>query len=336
MDSGVTKKAVSRRDFFSFCTSLDIKKRQLLGQLSKVIHVPPNVIIFKQGEPSESLYIINKGVVEVFVQNTENNKTQSLGYLSRGDCLGEIGLLTSVPRSASVRSCEECSLQYFSEENFYRLIDQVPSFFHYLSVILAERLQKTSYMAFLNSNCLDLSGNLLNFDLVTVFQTIGHSSKTGELRIRDETSRELGKFSFRAGSPTHAQWAHLHGIHAIWELFLHPELNGTFAFYIDSIPSDEDVIQDKISSTEVLMNALQMRDEFPALAEEVEKYPGVLSAKADVASMDDESLQPVAQAVLDFLKATPAPAMDIHPLMPYSEFHIFKVVSEMAAKGQIG
>ncbi|MDZ4815915.1 MAG: cyclic nucleotide-binding domain-containing protein [Verrucomicrobiota bacterium] len=335
MTTTAPTRAPLRKDFFSFCTSLDLQQRKALGQLSRVIHVAPNTLIYRQGEPSDSLYIINRGVVEVIVQSHDRTRQQSLGYLSRGDCLGEVGLLTGMTRSATVRTCEPCSLQYFSEENFYKLIEQVPSFFHYLAVRLAERLQKTSNLAYLNSNCLDLSGNLSNFDLVTIFQTIAQSSKTGELRISDDNARELGRFYFDAGAPTYSKFHNLHGVQGLWQLFLDEHLKGSFAFYIDASPAEEDRILISQSSTEVLMNALQMRDEYPALREQIKDFLTPLVTIVETLTFEEEMYAEAANAVFAFLKNQPASVTELTEKLNFCEFHLYAAITNMIKNGQI-
>lgn len=328
--------SVPRKDFFSFCTALDLGKRRTLGQLSKVIHFPPNVLIFKQGEPSDALYIINKGVVEVYVESQDGKRKQSLGYLSRGDCLGEIGILTGATRSGNARTCEACSLQYFSEENFYKMIDLVPGFFHYLSTLLADRLRRTSHMALLNSNCLELSGNLANFDLVTLFQTIDHSSKTGELKMYDANSNEIGKFFFLKGTPTHAKFGNLMGIHAVWQFFLMPDMEGNFAFYVTETPPDEDMaIDSHYSTTEILMNALQMRDEFMEMKnlDEDSQQPFVVSA-AKLEIVDDKYGE-VQEKAFESLKASPKTIEQLCHELPFCEFYVYSSVQRLVQTGQI-
>ncbi|MDZ4741952.1 MAG: cyclic nucleotide-binding domain-containing protein [Verrucomicrobiota bacterium] len=308
----------------------------MLGQLSKVIHFPPNVLIFKQNEPSDALYIINKGVVEVYIESQDGKRKQSLGYLSRGDCLGEIGILTGATRSGNARTCEACSLQYFSEENFYKMIEVVPSFFHYLSTLLAERLRKTSHMALMNSNCLELSGNLANFDLVTLFQTIEHSSKTGELKIFDANSNEMGKFFFSKGTPNHARFGRLTGIQAVWQLFLMPDLEGNFAFYVTDSSLDHDaVIENQYSTTEILMNALQMRDEFQEMCALDEDSEQPFVPVGESLSVVDKKYGFVQEAIFAYIKISPKTVKQLCDELLFCHYYIYSAVQRLVETGQI-
>ncbi len=54
-----------KRDFFAFCTSLKPIELRAMGALSRVEHLPAGESIYKPGDPGETLYIINRGVVEI-------------------------------------------------------------------------------------------------------------------------------------------------------------------------------------------------------------------------------------------------------------------------------
>ncbi|TMR98656.1 Crp/Fnr family transcriptional regulator [Nonomuraea basaltis] len=58
-------------------------------------------IIFHQGDPGESLYVLLDGLVKV-VFTTEHGDEIVLNMLTRGDTFGEMALLDGSPRSASI------------------------------------------------------------------------------------------------------------------------------------------------------------------------------------------------------------------------------------------
>ena len=59
-------------------------------------------IIYEKGEVSENALLLLSGQVEIFVE-TDTGRTV-LGYVSAGEFLGEMGLLNTMPRSASARA----------------------------------------------------------------------------------------------------------------------------------------------------------------------------------------------------------------------------------------
>lgn len=68
--------------------------------------------IVREGDPSDSLYIIRLGQVKVTQGAAGGERT--LAYLTRGDCFGEIGLLRGLPRTATVTGVDH---PVFDENN---------------------------------------------------------------------------------------------------------------------------------------------------------------------------------------------------------------------------
>ena len=60
--------------------------------------------IFRQGEPGNNFYIIEKGEVEVLRVKKEKAEPEVLAVLKEGEFFGERALLESQPRVASVRA----------------------------------------------------------------------------------------------------------------------------------------------------------------------------------------------------------------------------------------
>jgi CRP-like cAMP-binding protein len=256
------------RDFFGFCITLKPLELKAIGELSQTWHLDAGETIYAPGDPGEAFYIINRGVVEA-VRSGARNVSDT--YLARGDIFGDVEVLTERPRKYLVRTREPVSLQCFHRENFPELVRRVPSFFQYLSEQLAFRLAQardlTLGQTLGQSHCLELSGSLSNFDLVTVYQTIVNSSQTGELRISNESSQLISAFYFEKGQPRCGQFEHLTGEEAFSQLFLSEALAGTFSF-----SSGDRVIRAGMQAEEItrnpdqmLINALQGRDELNEL-----------------------------------------------------------------------
>lgn len=70
-------------------------------------------VVVAQGEPADGMYLVARGSVEVVVKEQgveEEGAERSLAKLEAGDFFGEIGLLSSQPRTATVRASEACAL----------------------------------------------------------------------------------------------------------------------------------------------------------------------------------------------------------------------------------
>ena len=263
------------RDFFGFCITLKPLELKAIGELSETRHLAAGETIYAPGDPGEAFFIINRGVVEAVRSHA---KDVSDTYLSRGDIFGDVEVLTERPRKYLVRTREPVSLQCFHRKDFPELARRVPSFFQYLSEQLAFRLAAARDISLGQSHCLELSGSLANFDLVTVYQTIMNSSQTGELRISNETSQLISAFYFEKGQPRCGKFEHLTGEEAFSQLFLSEALSGTFSFSSGDRAIRAGMQAEEIARNpeQMLINALQGRDELIELRHRMSDNSGAL------------------------------------------------------------
>jgi putative peptide zinc metalloprotease protein len=78
------------------------------------------VTFIRQGELGETFYLIESGRIEVLVATDEGEKT--VVERGPGEYVGEIALLLSVPRTASVRTLEPTRLLTLQKSDFDRLV----------------------------------------------------------------------------------------------------------------------------------------------------------------------------------------------------------------------
>src|SRR5436190_517327 len=320
------------QDFFAYCTTLKLLELKAIGELSRVRHLGEGETIYSTGDRGDALFIINRGVVEVIQPSTQASAPAT--YLSRGDVLGDVETLSSLPRKHIARTCEPVSLQCFQSKDFPQLIARVPSFFHFLSGQLALRLAQARDLAMAQSHCLELSGNLSNFDLITVYQTIANSSQTGQLRISNPNGELLSALFFEQGQPRCGQFEHLTGEEAFWQLFVNEHLAGTFTFSTGEIPEKDWIQSERITknASEMLINALQGRDEFAELKQKV----GASSArvqrnKANLAwpaGAPPESLA-VAEQVWKLAANGPVTVDELFRHCTLCELKIYQVIDEL-------
>lgn len=81
-------------------------------------------IICKQGEPSDSFFLIRMGFVKVTQKHPGGEVV--LAYLGRGSYFGEIGLLDGSPRTATCIALDSCELVRIRRKDFMNLVKQFP------------------------------------------------------------------------------------------------------------------------------------------------------------------------------------------------------------------
>jgi len=98
-----------------------------------------NVIFFEQDE-GDSLFIISRGSVKVAKISNEG-KEVILAILGAGEFFGDMSLLDSKPRSATIIAIEETEVSSISRKEFHALIHEHPQMAVKLMSVLSQRLR---------------------------------------------------------------------------------------------------------------------------------------------------------------------------------------------------
>lgn len=96
---------------------LDDAEMEFLSHRAVTRQYPRNTIFITEGDYSDSLYCILSGRVKVFL-NDDEGKEVILNVQGPGEYFGELALLDSGPRSASVMALEKCRLSVISKADF--------------------------------------------------------------------------------------------------------------------------------------------------------------------------------------------------------------------------
>jgi rhodanese-related sulfurtransferase len=102
---------------------------EVLAEIGKSVRlqiVPPHRMIFKEGDPGDSLYIIRSGKVRVF-RRDESGMELVLAIQGPGEAFGEIALLSGEARSACVEVLDEAELLVLSKDDFDRILREFPA-----------------------------------------------------------------------------------------------------------------------------------------------------------------------------------------------------------------
>ena len=100
-------------------------------------------IIVREGEPSDSLFLIVNGIVEV-KRVVSTGPDQILAYLLPGNTFGEVGILENKPRSATVAALSDVELLVFSHADFMEILNRYPKVTISLAKLLGHYLTDTN------------------------------------------------------------------------------------------------------------------------------------------------------------------------------------------------
>jgi small-conductance mechanosensitive channel/CRP-like cAMP-binding protein len=131
-------------DYRSVIDSVDIfeplteDERESIAN-SIVRHVyAPGELIFRKGDPGDSMFIINRGSVEVRLPGSNGN-LQRVAVLERGDFFGEMALLTGEPRTADINAMTEVEILEVGKSAVRQLLGKNQGLAEALSLKLAQR-----------------------------------------------------------------------------------------------------------------------------------------------------------------------------------------------------
>lgn len=144
--------------------------------------------VFFQGDPGDALYIIQAGLVRIYVL-AEDGQEVSMILCGPGDFFGEMALLDKRPRSASAVAMEDSVLLVLSDAHFYYHLRENYQLALNLMSTLSTRVRETTQAVQLLSS-LDVSQRLIK-KLLSLAQRQGTTTEEG-VRIRGRlTQTEL-------------------------------------------------------------------------------------------------------------------------------------------------
>jgi CRP/FNR family transcriptional regulator, cyclic AMP receptor protein len=120
---------------FARCSKKELAE---IATIADEIDLPEGKQLTREGGRGREFFILLEGNAEV------RRKKRKIGTLGPGDFLGEIALVTKVPRTATVTTASPVRALVVSEQNFRRLLENSPDVQIKVLEALAERVAATS------------------------------------------------------------------------------------------------------------------------------------------------------------------------------------------------
>lgn len=124
---------LSQVQLFSACSKRDLSR---IAFLAEEVDVPAGRVLMRQGDLGREAFVIADGRAKVTIRG---KRSVTLGP---GECFGEMALLHSAPRSATVTAESEMRLFVLGSRQFAALIESVPGVGRKVLAALAERLRE--------------------------------------------------------------------------------------------------------------------------------------------------------------------------------------------------
>ena len=122
--------------------NIEPSKLKLLAFTSERMTFKDGDVLFRQGEPGDSAYVIIGGEADVIVDTPKGPLT--VAKLKRNDIVGEIAILCDVPRTATIKAASKLEAMVIAKDLFFRLVMEFPQMAVEIMRELARRLDATN------------------------------------------------------------------------------------------------------------------------------------------------------------------------------------------------
>jgi len=109
-----------------------------IAQITDEVEYTPDQTIFKEGDQGDAMYLIIDGKVKV------HSGAQVFAQLGTKQCFGEMSILDSEPRSASITALSELSLLKIQREDFAEILAEKPEISLGIIKVLTRRLREAN------------------------------------------------------------------------------------------------------------------------------------------------------------------------------------------------
>jgi CRP-like cAMP-binding protein len=119
---------------FSRCTGRELR---IVARHAEAIHLPAGSVLFEEGDTGDAFYVVLDGTAEVR-RGKAGRRLNSVGV---GGWFGELALLDTAPRSASVVATSELEVAVLGARIFRTLLRELPTISERLLAALAGELR---------------------------------------------------------------------------------------------------------------------------------------------------------------------------------------------------
>ena len=125
-----------------FFAEIEPSKLKLLAFMSERVGFDPGKNLVRQGDQADAAYLIIDGHADVIVETPGGPVV--VATLGANEIVGEIGILTNVPRTATVCAKDRLITLRISKEPFMRMVREFPNMAVSIMQELAHRLELTN------------------------------------------------------------------------------------------------------------------------------------------------------------------------------------------------
>lgn len=113
-----------------------------MSTLKKQITIAKDTVLFKQGEAGDCAYVVESGKVLVYLEIDQ--KVVPIAQIKKGEIFGEMSLIDSLPRSASVKAVEDTVLNVVTKDQLIERFQGSDQLVQLLLKVMMNRVRKNN------------------------------------------------------------------------------------------------------------------------------------------------------------------------------------------------
>ena len=123
-------------------SKLDSSKLKLIAFTSEQVSISDGQILFHQNDPSDSVYLVLDGVLDVLSEKDDGTLNKIL-ELGTNMLIGEMGVISNSPRTATIRATGKATLLRIEADTFMSLLSENPPMSLHVMRELTDKLTKS-------------------------------------------------------------------------------------------------------------------------------------------------------------------------------------------------
>jgi len=222
----------------------------------------PGEVLFEIGQSADRIHVVVDGALEILRPTPGHPEPEPVAYLTPGEVIGSVALLTGTERRSAGRVPEYLVAWTMMRGPFEAFAKGVPGYWREIARMFARRHETLLTDEFGSDRPQGLSGRLSFFDLPTVVQTLATSQQTGVLTLGDEVGGARAEVLIVDGKVERARSGDIDGEDAFLEILMAPAEDHFHSHTLDD-PAPDAIGENPIVSPtmELLMEAARRADE---------------------------------------------------------------------------
>ena len=309
--------------------------RRSVAAAGRIERLKRGEVLFRAGDLPDRIHLVLEGAIEILRETREHKEPVPVAYLTPGEMIGDMAIITGSRRRSSARVPEGVSLWTLLQEEFVGLTGEVEGYGLHLAKVYAHRLEETIYQLRPHERPRELAGRLEHFDLPTVVQTLASSGQTGVLTIFDEERATWAEVLLRDGEIERARCHGLEGDEAFYEIFVRAP-DGEFAFRASEAPDADGVSRQSIDAgaATLLMEAMRLVDEVAELKRRLPDATRRMKTRTSSLSWDEPETAEIVKGILTRLRR-PGTIDDLVGSLDCPTHTLYEVAAKLYDAGHI-